>query len=382
MRLRLIVIPLILLILTPALNGQIENEIRAYIDSTQLMVTNGHKMLEACIHEGDLNKAAEIYDYLTRFTHDKTRKAFSYREEVWLNTLFGRWESLADLLERYSDLSSRLTFSYYSAILPSISNQMREHEQSLRSGYMNSGLDAESLDLFDMLFHLILEGGRNVEYNTLFNSFRKSYPESRYREAIKRYFPDRYIRVAMGFSIGSGVLLPQGALGQNTGDGIAGMMSLDLPIGRVYASLYFQSGSLKLKEPYDVIDSEEILTFMPDEKFQYLDGGVRAGFLAVRNSRLQVAPFITIGGASLESKRYGPSENDKEFKALSSFIYGPGLHTEVRLTGFDPYRTGGLTYVSLKLEGGLNIVAKSHHEHFRGNMAWINAALLFGLGEF
>ena len=37
---------------------QTEQEIRSYVDSTELLASNGEKMLEAKLNEGDLQKSA------------------------------------------------------------------------------------------------------------------------------------------------------------------------------------------------------------------------------------------------------------------------------------------------------------------------------------
>lgn len=366
------------------LNGQIDKEIRAFIDSTEVLAGNGRKMIEAKIMEGNMEKAAEVYDYLTALTAGKPLATFNYREDVWLNLLFRRWEKLAEILAGYSELINRRTNVYYSQILIAADERLHKDEQALRAGYMNSGLDGETLDLLDILFHAMLNGGRNNEYNSLLDNFRKRYPGSRYNDVVKGFLPGRYNRVALSFGMGPGLLLPTDNLGLTIGNGMTGNLSFELLYGRLLASLYFQSGAQKLRVPFEVTQGTELLSFHADEKFEYFEAGLRAGYLMVRGSRVNLAPFVTLGGASLQSMRYDSSLSDLEYKAINSFMYGPGLRTEVRLSTFGSkfYSYTEIAYISMKLEGGWNLFATSNHVRFRGSMPWASLALVFGIGEF
>ena len=64
--------------------AQIENEIRAYVDSTELIVNNGRKLLVQQLDNENYIKVKEIYNFLNNKTINSNYKAFTYNEK-WLN---------------------------------------------------------------------------------------------------------------------------------------------------------------------------------------------------------------------------------------------------------------------------------------------------------
>ena len=73
---------------------------------------------------------------------------------------------------------------------------------------------------------------------------------------------------------------------------------------------------------------------------------------------------------------------------FDSFIYGPGIHTEVKITDFNsknPYNNGSLnqySYLSVKIDAGYNFVAKYDYTPFKGNVSYARLALVWGIGNF
>lgn len=375
---------LLFLFTTLRANGQIENEIRTYIDSTELIVSNGRKMLEARLTDGDIRKAGEIYRYLTEVTKDKNMAAFNYTEEIYLNIILCDWKRLLEVLGDYENLRGRRVYSDSREILYILHDKIKADMDSLTSCYRNYGLADEDTELLDIIFYLIAEGSENKGYNTLLESFRKSYPLSRYNLLLKEYLPGKYLKAGMGFSIGTGMVYTTGNLYDSFNPAISGNMSCDFNIGRAYISLYFQAAGMKLKEPFSVTDGYTILDFGLDEKFSYIDGGLKLGYFMIRGSGIQVAPYLTIGGSTLESRRYDSYDDSREFKVFNSFIFGPGLHTEVKITDFryPAYYGFDRAYFSIRLQGGYNIVTTIRDDNFRGNVPYFAFAAVFGLGNF
>jgi hypothetical protein len=162
---------------------------------------------------------------------------------------------------------------------------------------------------------------------------------------------------------------------------------MDFNVDRVFTSLYLNATNLKLKEPFTAISSYDTLDFTLDEKFSYLDGGLKAGYFFIRNHRFHLAPYISISGSFLESMRYDdPDDNDLEYEVFNSFTYGAGLHTEVKLLHFatsNYYYYGGTdSHLSLKLEAGMNKMAKFKDPYAVGEITYITCALVWGFGQF
>lgn len=380
----LLFLSLVCLLSATPVFAQIENEIRSYVDSTELLVSNGKKMLEAKLNEGDLQKSAEIFDYLSAFTAEKPLAAFNYTEEIYLNAVLGRWKQLTEILAGYSQLITRRSYYSTGQVAYSARQLMVDREASLRQDYMNSGLDGESLTVLDLLFHIVTAGADNKEYTAMLDEFKRNYPSGKYSEMIKNFLPGRWVRAAGSFSAGPGMIFTTGKLSETFRSGIAGNMSLDILAGRIFASLYFQGGAMKIIKPFDVTDGSQIIAFGQDDKFSYIDGGLKAGLLVSRSKRANIAPYLAIGGASLISNLYETGNDDNEFKALNTFFYGAGLHTEVKITEIDyptPYEVTK-AYFSIKLEAGYNVMAKVNDGYFKGNIPYVSIAAVFGMGQF
>jgi len=82
---------LILFLALNSVNAQIENEIRSYTDSIELLVTNGRKLIMQHIQTNDLKKVAEIYDYLVLITEEKNCRAFTYNEDIFIASIMYDW---------------------------------------------------------------------------------------------------------------------------------------------------------------------------------------------------------------------------------------------------------------------------------------------------
>ena len=67
--------------------SQISNEIATYVDSTELLVNNGRKMILKELADNNLVKTKEIYDFLTEKTKDKPFSAFYFIEDFYSATV-------------------------------------------------------------------------------------------------------------------------------------------------------------------------------------------------------------------------------------------------------------------------------------------------------
>jgi len=68
----------IFILLSSQLFGQIANEIESYVDSTEILVKNGRKMMFKELNDNNIIKAKDIYNYLTKITDEEYYSAFYY----------------------------------------------------------------------------------------------------------------------------------------------------------------------------------------------------------------------------------------------------------------------------------------------------------------
>ncbi len=378
---------LVLLLIIPAVYAQIGNEIKAYIDSTEIIVNNGRKMLEAKIIENDYQKAREIYKYLTDLTSGKNYSAFSYTENLFLNIILNDWEKLTEFMFFYPDKKDTRVYQNAYNIGVSLMKKLQELDNFLFQECNNSDLDEESKRVSTILLHAILKGSDNSEYNEMLNNFRRDYRETRYEVFIKDFLPAGKIKASWSASLGSGGVFATGSLKENFFSSMSAYMGMDLKIKNIYSSFFLKAAWPALKEPFTVITPTDIFDFRVDEKFSYLDVGARAGYIVARSERFHLAPFISASGCTLKSNRFDNTYDEKrEYKIFNAFSLNVGLHTEIKIATFKPrYQNiygANLSYTSFKIEGGYNYLTKFSDNSFKGNIIWLTAALVLGFGDF
>ncbi len=81
---------------------QIGNEIRSYVDSTELLVQNGKWMILKELNNGNLVKTKEIYTCLSKETENEMYSAFYFIEDLYINMLVADWKIWGQFVLNYS----------------------------------------------------------------------------------------------------------------------------------------------------------------------------------------------------------------------------------------------------------------------------------------
>ena len=375
-----------LFILSGTVFSQIESEINTYVDSTEILVNNGKKLLLKKVQEKDYVKVTEIYNFLSAKTVDQKCFVFDYTEELYLFCFMSDSESW---LNKAADLSKYKASTCYPTSLK-IHNQLYE---ALRSNVdffqqkMNSlALNTEDQALFDLYFYIIKNGGRDELYDQKVNKFNKLFPASRYKYFVNNYLPKPLSKFSMAYSFGAVGFYPNQKLADYFNSGVGFNMSWDLRFNKIYTSLYLNAGDLRLTK--DLVPSNYSHTFQPNDRFSYVDGGLIGGYYLIRSKKIHVAPYIALGGSSIQSNLYKESnENNKELFIYNSFFVGPGFHTEMKLFDYKSAYGYGYNspemdfYFSLKLEGGYNYITRKN-TFLGGDISYVRAAIVWGIGSF
>lgn len=387
MKCRIYVFVSFFLLTTSLLNAQIGNEIKSYVDSTEILVTNGRKMIVNKIIIDDFSKAQEIYKYLTGLTNGKTISAFYYSEDIYLNILFADWDNLTKILFDYNNSGNKTIYQNSPVISKFLSTKLCTKADSLVSECQKASIDSESKKIVKLIIHVI-KNGADDQYSKKLTEFNKEYPNSRYEVIIRNFLPPKRLIASINFGLGSGIISTTGNLKNSFGSNATINMSMDFNIQKVFTSLYLNGTSLKLKTPFTATNGTEISNFNKNESFQYLDAGLRCGYFILRNGKINISPYASISGSFIKSNRYDDPDNDKkEYDVFNSFTFGPGIHSEVKLTEFrnanlSYYYGYGKSYLSLKADAGYNFLAKHNDNYFKGNTPYIMVELIWGMGDF
>lgn len=378
---------ILVFVLVPA-QSQIINELKSFVDSTEIIFNNGRRMMYQSLATGDVAKAREVYTYLNDESRKKQCKAFSYNEELYINLLLSDWEGWLQNAEEYTErIKITSCYNYSESYVERYYNLAYKSLDRLKNEMQKQNLHPEQRDLLSIYFNLIAHDQDNEIYKVLYKAFQRNYPLSTYTEFLKGYLPKPSIKRSMVFSLGPTVVIPTGQLSKVFSPGVLFNYTMDFNIGKVYAGFHFDAGSLELLKPIGFTDGMQQVFFNPGERFSFVGGGLYMGYFLLRSGRIHIAPYMNIGGYTFESNLY--PNNDPEFQIFDSFVFGPGIHTEFRIAEFtiDSYygTTPGIqpkSYVSLKMDIGYDIVTQKVNPLYSGNLPYLRFGLVWGIGNF
>ncbi len=368
--------------------SQISNEIATYVDSTELLVHNGRKMILKELADNNLVKTKEIYDFLTEKTKDKPFSAFYFIEDFYINMLVGDWETVNNLMLEYEKHKKRIVYPNSHTIVYKLSELTLSNRQSILVSCNMSQIDEQAKLLITGFLKYIEKQPPDKEYNEILVAYKKKYDNKKYDSFVNGFMPHMIIKASWNLFFGSGMVFTTGDLATKFSNNALFNFGMDINVHRVFASLYLKGTSLKLKDPFMVTSDTDTLNFELNEKFSYLDAGLKGGYFIVRSNRFHLAPYASISGSHLESTKYDdPKDKDLEYEIFNSFTYGIGLHTEVKIYEFESknyYYYGGTAngHISIKFETEYNEILKFKDLNSTGNTPYFLCSLVIGFGQF
>ncbi len=376
-----------LMLLGFSTKAQIGNEIKAYVDSTEVMVNNGRKFLLQTVLDGNRKKTQEIYTYLQETTKGKRYSAFYYNEDLYISLIQQDWQQWLEKAAGYNQYSKATSYANCYPVYEELYSEIVRKSDTLSAAISLAKLSDEEKSVLHLYLHLLKVGTRDEAYNKMARDISRTYANSKYQDFLSTFMPSPSVKYAMSFTFGPSILLPTGSLGSNFSANTNFIMSWDINVSKVYCSLYLTGGSFKLKKPFAAATSSGTFNFGTGEDFSYFEGGLLVGYFLVRNSRIHLAPFVTIAGNKLESNMYDGKNKEKEVKIYGSFITGPGIHSEVKFFDFtvgNAYRWGSSdkNYISIKLDAGYSIATSAYNDQIKGNMGYLKMGLAWGFGDF
>ncbi len=375
----------LIMLISPHTKAQIEEEIKAFIDSTEAIVNNGRKMLLHTISEKNYTKSKEVYQYLSKITENRNYSAFNINEDLYFNFLIGDWNKINELMLDIEKQHTKVNYPATPDIEYFLYEECTQDYDSLLRVCKESNIDIESKKIIELFVIVIKPGTVREEYNTKLKEFKNEYKASKYDDFLTNYMPGMSYKTSIGFAFGSGMVFPTKDIALDFKPNISLNMSMDVNINRVYSSLYMNGGGLRLKNPFTVYYESDSMNFSQDEAFSYLDMGLKGGYFVVRSKNFHFAPYGSISGSYLKSNQYETADDDLEYEIFDSFVMGAGIHSEVRLKSFfKPYSTLDPTtnYFSLKLDAGYNYLVKHKDNISSGSTPYVMLAIVWAIGEF
>lgn len=372
--------------------AQIENEIKNYVDSSEILLNNGRKFLAKSIREGKIQKSQEVFHYLMMKGEEKDCWSFNYKEQLLLSVLFKDIETTLKLIENYSDKAVYPCFRNMEPVEEAIYAEFGKNKPLLENMNNTETLEADGRDILKILFHILENGTDNEEYNAMIIAFKKNYPQSKYNKFVKDYLPAPKLKASISYVLGSKYNIFSGKLSNYFHNSPVVAFSMDFCISKVYISMYFEGANIKLQQPITLTNkSGATYDFKTGDLFNKMDIGFKTGYYLVRNKKIHVAPYATLlAGSFMESTLYNSEyDSNKEFKIFDSFTPGVGINLEYKLGGYNSkspynymYGMKNVGYFSIKLDAGTNSIPSFYYLPAKGNASYITLGLVWGIGEF
>ncbi|MCK5028712.1 MAG: hypothetical protein KAR57_03700 [Bacteroidales bacterium] len=378
---------IVFLILTSNIYSQIEKEISSFVDSSELVITNGRRLLIQSVKEKDHEKIKQIYEYLLDVSTEKGCYAFSFIEELYINTLISDWDKWINLASNLENENRKYCFQIKYELREALSYEIANNVDVLL--YNSNYLANEERQIIDIYLYIIKYGSENEVYNKKIQDYKKEFKNSKFNYFLNNALPRPNLKGATGVSLGANSILLTNNLDESFTSKLAFSMSWDFNISKFYGSIYMVGGEFQLQTSYVTQIDGSSYTFEKGEEFNYLEYGFNGGMYLLRGHRFHVAPYASISGSFLKSNIYEPKEEreDDEFRPIKAFSCGFGLHTEIKLIEFKAknfYYTGASenSYIGLKLDFGYNYLTTQEDILFKGNVIYFRPALIWAFGDF
>jgi hypothetical protein len=367
--------------------AQIDKEISSFIDSSELIINNGKKLLIQSVEEQNYEKTKQIYDYLLDISIEKGCLAFSFIEEIYINTLISDWDKWINLISNFENEKREYCFQIDYELRNALANEIANNVDILL--YNSNYLAEEERQIIDIYLHILKYGSENEVYNKKIKEFKRKFENSRYNYFLNNALPRPNLRGASGISIGANSMLLTNNLSESFSSKLTVSMSWDFNISKFYGAIYLIGGEFNLKIPYETRIVGFDYLFEEGKSFRYTEYGINGGVYVLRGNRVHLAPFASFSGSFLKSDIFDANEDreDEEFSPIKSFSCGFGMHTEIKLIEFEAknfYYNGRSenSYIGLKFDFGYNYITTQENILFKGNVIYFRPALIWAFGDF
>jgi len=373
--------------------AQIENEIKNYVDSTEIIINNGRKFLAQTIKNGDLKKSQEVFHYLMMKGEERNCWSFSYKEQLLLNVVFKDASSLLSLMQNYNDDGVFLCYRNLEPIEDALYSELRRNKPVIENLTDSKKLDSVDIEILKILVHILENGSKNDVYDGLIRDFKKTYPQSKYSNFVKKYLPAPTFKASVSYSLGPKFDVLTGNYGKYFHNPVNLSFGMDFCISKVYVSIYIEGSDMKLIKPITLNHTNgDSYNFTNGDIFTRMDIGLKTGYYVVRNKNLHIAPYVTLlAGSFLNSNLYSEyDEDNSEYDFYDGFTQSIGVHFEyklgdIQMKSYNPYFNQFdvlKSYWSLKFDIGYTSIPKFNNLLAKGNFSYASIGLVWGLGNF
>jgi hypothetical protein len=327
----------------------IKSEILSYSDSTEIIIRNGRKLIIDKLTAGDYTGANNTLNYLKENT-DK-RYIILYPGEALLFSLATRNFPL--FLYNAKNFNTLLEGKTKSVAGESMVIEMREY-LSTEMPFITDELEQYQMSEVDKkLIRIYIRYYMNedlADLNTTIRNYQKTYPGSEY-SCFLNELKKLTTTARMNFVFGYGNEFLNGDIAEVFTNRLHVLnMEIDGFINQLYLSFFIGGSVSQVRSNIDLPVKKKDWIHTKEEKVSSLKYGMKIGRTIFSNQRLNVYPYLSIGGYEMNSQssefENKDSANPKN-NLTGSFFAGFGAASDIVLKKWEPksiYEPGGFVF--------------------------------------
>ncbi|MFY0601795.1 MAG: hypothetical protein JXR03_19125 [Cyclobacteriaceae bacterium] len=346
----------------------IKEEILNYRDTSVLLIKNSRGLIINSVKTWNIEKAAEVYQYLNDHVDENLPKPFYPQEDLITNIVIRKYKQALEQILEQSNSGSQYANGgaymfvndyYYYQLVRLVESYQSKIESDI-DHYMDSSI--EDKDFIKLYLNVLLIRNRNFintqeALNLIGNQYLTTHKNSVYESYIRGnvIFETVSQQSAFDFYMGSGYLNITGNTANYIKAKVPAIIGFDFIYKRWILGFKIIGGGGDIKDDLNVKGQD----FQRGEvALNPLFFDFYGGFHLISNNRLRLYPTVSIGGFSVS-----PVENDargnKKFD-LSSFVFGVGGGLDVKI--FEWESSG--YYGEIENELGIKFIYQSSKFNF------------------
>ncbi len=378
----------LLLVFVTALNAWSQEDIRksilSYSDSTELIIRNGRKLIVDKTLSGHHKEAQIALNYLKE-NMDKRYVVLYPIEELLFSLATRNFPLFLYNAKNFSTLLEGKTRAVMNeSIVPEMQGYLNNEMPFITEDLDNYQMEEEDKELIRIYIRYYMNE-EVTDLNKTIRNYQKKYPENGYSHFLNE-IKKQTTTARMNFVLGYGIEFLHGKIAETFSDRVQIMnLEIDGFINQLYLSMFIGGSINPLYSDINLPVKDKNLTHAKEEKIFSLKYGMKAGRIIYSNQKLNIYPFISIGGYEMNSQTsYFENDNSSNPKnnLTGSFYAGFGAASDVILKKWKSksiYSPAGSLF--LRFQTGYDRFF-SQKEHTNGYDYYFMVSLGIGLGQF
>jgi hypothetical protein len=361
--------------------NNIKNEIFAFTDTTETILRNGRKLIVEKTISGDHKGAISTLNFLKNNTEDKYLILYP-AEEILISLANRSFPLFLHTAANYTNLIEGKTRIFqFEPILPDIHSYLGDEMNFIAEELQNSNLNASEIE-FIQLYIRFYQNEDKALLNKAIKTYEKENPDTEYVDFLKE-LKQLTQTGRMNFCIGYG----QEFLGGNMANNFTNHLHIvnieyDGFINNVYVSVFMGGSVNKVYSTDDLPVKKKSWIHSQNQPVSSLKYGAKFGHSIYRKERINLYPFVSIGGYEMNSQSDEFEDNSDEPKnnLSGSFMSGLGASCDFILKKWNSkYAYDPVGYIILRPTIGYDYFFSSK-EISKGSDLYFTLSLGISLG--